>query len=84
MGSVAFGTEGCGRNLPFGVIVGNIGLNGLLIPEDQQERNFFISADRSAAEQSRPFHLMTAAAGGVASGPVILHVRPSKIESEDK
>jgi mono/diheme cytochrome c family protein len=81
VGSVAFGTEGCGRNLPFGVIVDNIGLNGLLIPEDQQERNFFITADRCAAEQTRPFHLITAAAGGVSSGPIMLHVRPGKIES---
>jgi hypothetical protein len=74
-GPVAFGKEGAGRNLPFGVYVDNLGLNGLLILEDQQERTFFITADRSVPRQTRPFHLMTTAAGGQASRPVVLHIR---------
>ena len=32
-GQVSFGNEGSGRNLPFGVIVDNLGLNGLLLLE---------------------------------------------------
>ena len=38
-GPVSFGNEGAGRNLPFGVIVDNLGLNGLLVLENQRERS---------------------------------------------
>ncbi|MFO0892515.1 MAG: c-type cytochrome domain-containing protein [Isosphaeraceae bacterium] len=75
VGPVPLGNEGSGRNLPFGVIVDNLGLNGLLITEDQQERTFFITADRSVRPQTRAFHLTTTVAGGQSSLPVILHVR---------
>lgn len=78
-GGVPFGGDGSGRNLPFGVYVDNIGLNGLLILEDQDERTFFITADRAAAVQTRPFHLNSS---GVSSGPILLHVRPR--ESDEK
>jgi hypothetical protein len=75
VGPVALGIEGSGRNLPFGVIVDNLGLNGLLITEDQDERTFFVTADRSVQPQTRPFHLTTTVAGGQSSHPIILHVR---------
>ena len=74
-GPVFFGNEGSGRNLPFGVIVDNLGLNGLLILDNQDEREFFITADGNTPEQTRPFHLTTAAGGGQSSRPVMLHVR---------
>jgi len=74
-GLVPLGKEGAGRNLPFGVYVDNLGLNGLLILEDQDERKFFITADESAPRQTRSFHLTTTAAGGLSSLPVVLHVR---------
>jgi WD40 repeat protein len=73
-GQVPFGKEGAGRNLPFGVYVDNLGLNGLLVLEDQDERTFFITADESATSQTRAFHLTTTAAGGHSSPPVLLHV----------
>ena len=75
VGTVPLGNEGSGRNLPHGVYVDNIGLNGLLITESQNERAFFVTADQTAAPQTRHFHLNTTAAGGQASPPVILHVR---------
>jgi hypothetical protein len=75
VGPVPLGNEGSGRNLPHGVYVDNIGLNGLLITETQNERTFFITADQSTPPQTRSFHLNTAAAGSAASLPVILHVR---------
>ncbi len=75
IGPVPLGNEGSGRNLPFGVIVDNLGLNGLLITDDQDGRTFFVTADRSARPQTRPFHLTTSVAGGQSSHPVILHVR---------
>ncbi len=74
-GEVSFGKEDSGRNLPHGVFVDNIGLNGLLLLEHQTEREFFITAAEWVPEQSRLFHLRTAAAGGHASRPVLLHVR---------
>jgi mono/diheme cytochrome c family protein len=74
-GQVPFGNEGSGRNLPFGVIVDNLGLNGLLVMENQSERIFFVTANSSTPEQVRPFHLTTGAEGGQSSGPVILHVK---------
>ncbi|RMG41315.1 MAG: hypothetical protein D6725_01600 [Planctomycetota bacterium] len=74
-GAVPFGKEGSGRNLPFGVYIDNLGLNGLLVLENESERVFFVTADPIAAEQTRTFHLNTSAGGGQASLPVILHVR---------
>jgi hypothetical protein len=75
-GQVPFGTQGVGRNLPFGVYVDNLGLNGLLILEDQSERTFFVTADASVAAQNRLFHLQTTAGDGLASPPVRLRIKP--------
>jgi WD40 repeat protein len=80
-GLISFGNEGSGRNLPFGLIVDNIGLNGLLILDNQDERDFFITADGNTPEQTRQFHLTTGAGGGQASRSVILHVRRPKLET---
>jgi hypothetical protein len=77
---VPFGNEGSGRNLPFGAIIGNLGLNGLMVPEGQRERTFFLTADPITAEQTRLFHLTTAAAGGVSSRPVRLRVVQPRAE----
>ena len=74
-GNVAFGKEGAGRNLPFGVYVDNVGLNGLLVLQKQTERTFFVTADRGVRLQTRLFHLNTAAAGGHASHPILLRIR---------
>ena len=74
-GEVSWGKEEAGRNLPHGVIVDNIGLNGLLLLDDQTEREFFITAAPWVPEQSRLFHLTTDSAGGHATAPVLLHVR---------
>jgi WD40 repeat protein len=80
-GPVFFGNEGSGRNLPFGVIVDNLGLNGLLILENQNEREFFITADGGSREQTRSFHLTTADGGGQSSRPVTLHVRRPQLHA---
>ncbi len=76
-GNVPFGNEGSGRNLPHGLIVDNIGLNGLLILEKQTERNFFITACKWVPEQERLFHLKTDVEGGQAAAPVLIRVRRS-------
>ena len=77
-GRVSFGKEDAGRNLPHGVYVDNIGLNGLMIVEGQTEREFYMSAADLVPETTRFFHLRSSEAGGQASLPVLLHVKRSK------
>jgi hypothetical protein len=72
---VQFGGFDSGRNLPHGVYVDNVGLNGLMIVEGQTEREFFITAAKWVPEQTRVFHLQSQVDGNQASWPVILHVR---------
>lgn len=72
---VSLGKHDAGRNLPHGVYVDNIGLNGLLIPEGQTEREFFITCDKWVPETTRIFHLKTSEEKGIASPPIRLHVR---------
>jgi len=75
-GEISFGKEDSGRNLPHGLYVDNIGLNGLLLLNGQTQREFFITAAKWVPEQSRTFHLRTGAADGHATQPVMIHVRP--------
>lgn len=74
-GDVSFGKEDSGRNLPHGIFVDNIGLNGLLIPPGLSVREVFLTAADWVPETSRPFHLTAQIDGGVTSLPVMLHVR---------
>lgn len=74
---VSFGQLGAGRNLPHGIYIDNIGLNGLMIVKDSSEREFFITADTWVPETTRMFHLRTEQNGNQSSLPVILHVRPA-------
>lgn len=74
-GEVSFGKEKSGRNLPHGVYVDNIGLNGLLLLDEQNEREFYITAAPWVPEQTRFFHLETNDGGKHATPPVLLHVR---------
>lgn len=75
-GRIELGGDDSGRNLPHGVYVDNIGLNGLLIVEDQTEREFFITAARKAPLGTRLFHLRATGDGGQCSRPVLLRVVP--------
>ncbi|WP_437185091.1 c-type cytochrome domain-containing protein [Planctomicrobium sp. SH668] len=71
---IQFGNADSGRNLPHGVIVDNIGLNGLMMLEQQSEQIFFLTCADWVPEQSRLFHLRSIQ-GGVTTLPVWLHVR---------
>ena len=73
-GIVELGKADAGRNLPFGIYVDNIGLNGLMIPEDRNEQKFFITASKVASETVREFHLETTADGGHGTKVVRLRV----------
>jgi hypothetical protein len=74
-GEVTLGGEHSGRNLPHGVFVDNIGLNGLTLLAGETERTFFITAAKWVPETTRLFHLRAEVEGNQTSWPVILHVR---------
>jgi len=63
------------ENLPHGVIVDNIGLNGVLIPKDQNERQIFLSCARWVGEQDRLCYAIEQNAGRQTSRPLLLKVR---------
>jgi hypothetical protein len=62
-------------NLPHGIIVDNIGLNGVLIPKDQNEREIFITAAKWVGETDRYCYAIENQAGKQTSRPVLLKVR---------
>ena len=68
------------QNLPQGVRVLNIGLNGVLITEAQTERNVFLQAEPWARPMVRPFYAVAKAeAAGTddSSPPIELVVEPA-------
>ena len=69
------GFEAIAQNLPHGVIIDNIGLSGLLIVEEQTERQFFLTAADWVPETTRVFHLKSNDAGNQTTWPIILHVK---------
>lgn len=73
---IELGGEGSGRNLPHGLYVDNIGLNGLLIVEGETERDFFITASPISQPGTRRFHLRANADDGQVSRPAIVRVLP--------
>lgn len=77
-GRIDFGKDDAGRNLPHGLYVDNIGLNGLLIVEGQTERDFFITASAIARPGRRVFHLRAAPDGGQCSLPAVIEVLPAR------
>ena len=54
---VKLGVDLAGRNLPHGVFIDNIGLNGLLVTKGDNEREFFITASKWVPDTTRRFHL---------------------------
>ncbi|MEM7603559.1 MAG: hypothetical protein AAF357_19370, partial [Verrucomicrobiota bacterium] len=74
-GRIDFGKEDAGRNLPHGIYVDNIGLNGLMIPEGKNEQEFFLTAAPWVEEMDRLFHLRGTQDDGQATQPVRLKVR---------
>jgi len=73
-GQVDFGKDDAGRNLPHGVYVDNIGLNGLMIPEGLLEQRFAITAAKWVQPTERWFHLHSTADGGQSTIPVRIRV----------
>ncbi len=73
---VSFGKENSGRNASHGVYVDNIGLNGLLLLAKMNEREFFVTADPTAALGKRSFFLTANVDGGVTTHPMVVEVLP--------
>lgn len=71
---ISLGNEQAGRNLPFGAYVDNIGLNGLLIRENESERRFFVTIDEVTEPGKRQFFLTGNADGGITTLPITLEV----------
>jgi hypothetical protein len=63
------------ENLPHGVIVDNIGLNGVLIPKGENERQIFLRAAKWVPETDRLAYCQAKQAGNPTSLPVLIHVR---------
>ena len=73
------------NNLPHGVIVDNIGLNGVLIPEGASERQIFLTARGWVPESTRSIHAVATNGGGESSPSITLHVRhPSTVAQADE
>lgn len=73
------------HNLPFGVIVDNIGLNGVQVREGEDVREIFLTAAKWVPEQERLIHAAVASArteqsseGLATSYPVLLKIRKPK------
>lgn len=64
-------------NLPHGVIVDNIGLNGILIPKGQSRRTIYLNARKWVPATKRPFHAVAQIEGNPTSAPIVLEVRPA-------
>jgi len=74
---ISLGKEQAGRNLPFGAYVDNIGLNGLLIRQNESERQFFITVDEMTELGKRTFFLNGNSDGGITTPPITLEVLPN-------
>jgi hypothetical protein len=62
------------ENLPHGVIVDDIGLNGILIPEGQTERTIFLACEPWVPATTRLFFAVAKVEGDQASLPMQLIV----------
>ena len=80
-GIISFGNEDSGRNLPHGIFVDNIGLNGLLLLGSQSDRDFFVTAAKWVKPSTSTFFLKSNI-DGITTLPVTLQVLPA--ESNDK
>ncbi len=66
------------RNLPFGVQVQNIGLNGILVTEEDTSRKVAIRCEPWVKPQTRQFYMVANVEGGFpsAGAPITLKVEP--------
>ena len=70
------------ENLPHGVIVDSLGLNGITLLEGQESVEIFIKAESWVPEQDRLAFAACREAGKQASLPVLIHVRKKDVKSD--
>ncbi|MEM7314654.1 MAG: WD40 repeat domain-containing protein, partial [Planctomycetota bacterium] len=73
-GRISFGNEFSGRNLPHGVYVDDIGLNGLMITAGNREQRFFITAESWVQPTTHTFHVKANDVENQATWPVKIKV----------
>ena len=73
-GRVSFGKEDAALNVPHGIYVDDIGLNGLQIQADENERIGFLTAEPWVEPQERVIYVVAAEAGQPTSNPILLRV----------
>src|SRR5205814_6956558 len=61
-------------NLPHGVIVSDIGLSGVLIPDGQEERQIFLQCAPWVSPQYRLCHARALQGDGTVSPPIMLNI----------
>jgi len=75
-GVIGFGNEEAAWNLPHGLYVDNIGLNGVLMLANENQRDVFITCEPWVQAQERPIFFEANIGGRPVSKPVILRVVP--------
>jgi hypothetical protein len=75
---ITFSVEG----LPHGVIVDNIGLNGVLIPKGEDFRQIFLTTAKWVPDIDRFCFAKEAQGGNQTSLPVLLHVRKTAAQAK--
>jgi hypothetical protein len=75
---ITFSVEG----LPHGVIVDNIGLNGVLIPKGEDARQIFLTTAKWVPDVDRFCFAKAAQAENQTSLPVLLHVRKAATQAK--
>ncbi len=83
-GRISFGNEDSGRNLPHGVYVDDIGLNGLMIIGGNSEQRFFLSAEDWVQPTTHTFHIRAKDVQNQATWPVEIKVTPGGFASAVK
>ena len=75
---ISLGLADAGRNLPRGVYVDDIGLNGLMITKGNTEQAFYLTCDDWVAPQTRAFYVRATDVGNEISWPVIIEILSKK------
>jgi Bacterial pre-peptidase C-terminal domain len=75
---ITFSIEG----LPHGVIVDNIGLNGVLIPKGEDARQIFLNTEKWVPDLDRFCFAKAAQAENQTSLPVLVHVRETATQAK--
>jgi hypothetical protein len=64
------------ENLPHGVIVDNIGLNGIMVRAGENERQVYLTASKWVRPSERRIHAVADREGSLTTRPIILRVVP--------